>query len=122
MSLYYPIKNKKSIIDGTGAFALSKIPARKKIGNIAGEIISKKEARKRAIEVKRVAIVEFWDQRALDATFHSNELKYINHSCKPNTYLRVCYDMIWLSFILYERLSKVKSSPATMDLHIMQAS
>lgn len=70
------------------------IPARKKIGNLTGEIISKREARRRAIQSERVAIVEFYDNRALDATVNSNELRYVNHSCKPNTYMRVCYSKV----------------------------
>ena len=94
MTLYFKIKNKKSKIDGFGAFALEDIPARRKIGNLAGEIISKKEARKRAASIDRVAIVEFYDNRALDATTNSNQLKFINHSCKLKTFMRVCYDKV----------------------------
>ena len=94
MLINFQLINKASKIDGTGTFALENIPARKKIGNLQGEIISKKEARKRAAKHQRVAIVEFYDNRALDATFNSNELRYINHSCKPNTYMRVAYDMV----------------------------
>ena len=81
-------------LDGTGGFALETISARKKIGNLQGKIISLRLARKRAKELKRVSIVEFGDGRALDATEHSNELKYINHSCGPNTYMRVAYSRV----------------------------
>ena len=89
MQLNYKIENKKSTIDGKGAFALEKIPSRKKIGNLGGEIISLREARKRASQTKRVAMVEFGDGRALDASVNPNALRYINHSCSPNTYMRV---------------------------------
>lgn len=88
MSLNYPLQTKASKIDGKGAFALQQIPARKKIGNMGGEIISKKEVRKRIAKVKRVAMVEFHNGKALDASVNPNELRYINHSCSPNTYLR----------------------------------
>jgi len=88
MNLNYQIENKKSKIDGKGAFALEVIPARKKIGNLAGELITKKEALKRILKSKRVAMVEFNDEMALDAGVNSNELRYINHSCSPNTYMR----------------------------------
>lgn len=94
MQLNYKIENKKSNIDGTGAFALEKIPPRKKIGNLGGEIISLREARKRASHTKRVAMVEFGDGRALDASVNPNELRYINHSCSPNTYMRVCFSRV----------------------------
>jgi len=94
MPLKYLLENKPSKIDGKGAFALEEIPARKKIGDLGGDIISLKEARKRAKETKRVAMVEFGDGRALDASISSNELRYVNHSCRPNTYMRVCYSRV----------------------------
>jgi SET domain-containing protein len=94
MKLNYQLENKRSDIDGKGAFALEQIPARKKIGNLGGEIITLREARKRAAKIKRVAMVEFGDGRALDATILSNELRYVNHSCQPNTYMRVSYSRV----------------------------
>lgn len=94
MSLHFSIKNKPSKIDGTGAFALEQIPARRKLGNLGGEVIPLREARKRAAKTKRVAMVEFGDGRALDASINANELRYINHSCRPNTYMRVAYSRV----------------------------
>jgi SET domain-containing protein len=94
MSLYYPVEIKKSNIAGTGAFALKSIPAKKKIGNMEGEIISYKEAQKR---VKKqpgnvLFMVEFDNEDiALDASVNSNELRYINHSCEPNVFMRRAY-------------------------------
>lgn len=92
--LNYPVQIKPSKIDGFGAFATHQIPPKKKMGNLSGEIIKLNEARKRAVKIKRVAMVEFGDGRALDATTNSNELRYINHSCQPNTYMRVCYSRV----------------------------
>lgn len=94
MSLNFRIENKASKIEGKGAFSLEEIPARKKLGNLGGEIISLREARKRASKIKRVAVVEFGDGRALDASINSNELRYINHSCQPNTFMRVIYNQV----------------------------
>jgi len=94
MSLNFKLENKPSKIDGKGAFALQKIEARKKIGNLGGEVISLREARRRAKLIKRVAMVEFGDGRALDASVNPNELRYVNHSCKPNSYMRVCYSRV----------------------------
>lgn len=85
---------KKSAIDGKGAFALEVIPARKKIGDLGGVIISEKEARRLVKTVKRIALVEFGNGKALDASRNSNELRYINHCCTPNTYMRVCYNRV----------------------------
>ena len=94
MAVWFLVENKRSTIDGTGCFALQRIGAKKKVGNLEGEIISLQQARKKAKDVKRVSIVEFGGGRALDATDHSNELKYINHSCTLNTYMRVAYSQV----------------------------
>lgn len=91
MSLRYKIQTAKSKIAGTGAYALEKIPARKKLGNMTGEIISFREARRRVKQQPGAALlmVEFDNEPiALDASVNRNELSYINHSCDANTYLR----------------------------------
>ena len=89
--LNYPLKVDKSWIAGKGAFALKTIPAKRKLGNMGGEIISYKEAQKRVKKQpgNTLFMVEFdHDDIALDASINSNELRYINHSCDPNTYMR----------------------------------
>lgn len=107
MDLHFPIELKKSRIAGTGAYALKVIPARKKIGNMTGEIISYKEAQKR---VKKqpgnvLFMVEFDnDDIALDASVNSNELRFINHSCNPNVYMRRAYRKVE-----YYALRKIKN-------------
>lgn len=87
--LYFKIQNKKSKIHGKGAYALEPIPAKRKVGSLAGEIISAKEADRRSKHMDSIAMVELWNGKALDASNNSNELKYVNHSCSPNTYMRV---------------------------------
>ncbi len=94
MPLNFKLVTAPSKIDGTGCFAAGAIAARRKIGNMDGEIISLRVARKRAKQTKRIAIVEFGDGRALDASAYQGELKYINHSCSPNTYMRVAYSQV----------------------------
>ncbi len=59
-----------------------------------GEIITKKEARKRVAKTKRITMVEFDDGTALDGSINPNDLRYINHSCSPNTYMRRCYHKV----------------------------
>lgn len=92
--LHYNITIKKSKIAGTGAYASQPIPARKKIGNMEGEIISYREAQRR---VKKqpgnvLFMVEFdHEDIALDASVRSNELRFINHSCDPNVFMRRAY-------------------------------
>jgi SET domain-containing protein len=92
--VFFPLRVDKSKIDGKGAYALGRIPARKKIGDLGGVIISQREARKIAAQTKRVAMVEFGNGRALHAGVNSNELRYINHSCSPNTYMRVTHNRV----------------------------
>ena len=97
MLLRFPLKMAPSRIAGKGAFALSKIPAGRKIGEMAGEIISYREAQKR---VKRqpggvLLMVEFDNEPiALDASVNRNELSFINHSCNPNTFMRRAYKKV----------------------------
>lgn len=78
----------KSSIHGKGLYAKEKIPAKRKIGSMAGKIISKSAARKKAKSKQSISIVELWNGKALDASTVNNELKFINHCCQPNTYMR----------------------------------
>ena len=97
MNLNYHITIGKSKIAGTGAFATQSIPARRKLGNMAGEIISFREARRRVKQQPGAALlmVEFDnDPIALDASVNRNELSYINHSCNANTFLRRAYGKV----------------------------
>lgn len=90
----YQLRVKRSAIDGNGCFTAEPIQARKKIGNLGGEIIPLREARKRVKQQHKVAMVEFGDGLALDASINPNELRYVNHSCRPNTYMRCCYGKV----------------------------
>lgn len=93
-NLRYPLITGKSKIAGTGAFAGKAIGAKRKLGNMGGEIISYREAQRR---VKKqpggvLFMVEFdHEPIALDASVNVNALRFINHSCDPNTYMRRAY-------------------------------
>ena len=78
---------KPSTIHGVGVFALRRLPSRRKIGELTGTLISIREARRRAEGQRCIQIVEFDDGMALDAA-QGNVFKHINHSCRPNTYMR----------------------------------
>ena len=80
----------RSPIQGRGLFALSDLPARRKLGELGGELITVREARRRARGTSTVMIVEFGDGMALDATSAGTDFKYVNHSCEPNAYMRIC--------------------------------
>lgn len=78
-----------SRIDGNGLFAEASLPARRKIGELTGERISRAAARRRARTRERVAIVELYDGTAIDAARDGNEFAFINHACRPNLYMRI---------------------------------
>ena len=78
-----------SRIDGQGAFAAEPIPAKRKIGEIRGESISVREARRRARGLTRIMIVEVSEKRAIDASASTDPMRFTNHSCAPNAVLRI---------------------------------
>eukprot|EP01137_Pigoraptor_chileana_P011163 Opistho-2@61618 len=78
-----------SPIDGLGVFAAEAIPRRRKIGELRGESISVREARRRAKGRERIHIVEVSATRAVDATDSRDALRQINHCCAPNAVLRI---------------------------------
>ena len=82
-------KVKRSRIQGRGLFALSAIPARRKLGELGGELITEREARRRARATDCVMIVEFGDGTALDASRTGSPFRYVNHSCSPNAFMRL---------------------------------
>jgi SET domain-containing protein len=86
----FDFKAGRSRIQGRGLFALSELPARRKLGELGGELIPEREARRRARGRGSVMIVEFGDGTALDATHTGTHFKYVNHSCEPNAYMRCC--------------------------------
>jgi uncharacterized protein len=85
----FAVAVRPSHIDGTGAFAAEPIPARRKIGEIRGESISVREARRRAKGVARIMMIEVSERRAIDASLSIDPLRFTNHSCAPNAVLRI---------------------------------
>ena len=79
---------KKSPIDGKGLFATIRLSRRRKIGELTGELISQREAKRRAKHLKRIVIVELNNGMAIDGGKNGNDFQYINHSCSPNTFIR----------------------------------
>jgi SET domain-containing protein len=86
--IYDALRVGRSQITGRGLFAGTAIPARAKIGEFEGEVISIAEARRRAAGRRIVAIVEL-EKMAIDASVTRRGFRYINHSCEPNTFTRL---------------------------------
>lgn len=82
------VRQSHSRIHGLGVFTAENIPARSKIGEVTGRIISRREARSLARKEDRIYLVDVSDTHTLDCT-HGNLLRLLNHSCRPNAYLRI---------------------------------
>jgi len=80
---------KRSYIHGRGLFACRHIPARRKMGELGGEFITQREARRRARRSCCITVVELGDGTAIDASRGGNHFRYVNHSCSPNTFIRI---------------------------------
>src|ERR1700730_13875721 len=78
---------KASSIDGRGCFATTPFKRGLKIAEYAGEKISNAEAeRRKHRRILRIcAIDERW---SIDGSRGGNGTHYINHSCRPNCFMR----------------------------------
>ena len=77
-----------SRIHGRGLFARVALSGRRKLGEISGDLVKLPQARK-AVEARpRIYFIELTRRYALDCS-NGNCFKYLNHSCRPNCYLRV---------------------------------
>jgi len=85
----FDVDVKASAIDGHGAFAAERIPARRKIGEIRGQSMSVDDARIRATRYERIMIVEVSARRAIDFAKSTDPLRFTNHSCAANARLTI---------------------------------
>jgi SET domain-containing protein len=93
------IEKRRSGIHGWGVFAIESIPKNKRIIEYAGEKISAREsARREARYLKRGHIWCFKlnSRWVRDAAVGGNVARYINHSCRPNCYVHIVGDVIWI--------------------------
>jgi SET domain-containing protein len=84
----------KSAIQGKGLFTDRALRGRAKLGEFSGELISVREARKRAQGAKRIAIVELSSTKAIDGSKGDGPFQFINHSCDPNVFIRIAYGRV----------------------------
>ena len=94
----------KSRIAGSGAYAIATIPAKSKIGDLGGVIVTMRAARKLIRDQKVINLVELDDDLALNASAEPNDLRFINHSCDPNTFMRVMKNRV--EFYALRRIRK----------------
>ena len=80
---------RKSSIDGKGCFATQLFPRGRKIAEYTGELISEREVERRVRTRRKQRICAIEHDRHLDGSRGGNGTHYINHSCRPNSYMRV---------------------------------
>jgi SET domain-containing protein len=84
---------KKSPINGKGCFAMLHFKRGGKIADYTGELITNAEANRRANRrlLRICAINSRW---SLDGSLGGNGTHYINHSCEPNSFMKILYGHI----------------------------
>jgi SET domain-containing protein len=83
-----------SPINGRGCFATVMFPGGRKIAEYAGEKISRREVARRIRHRRKLricAINQYW---SIDGSRGGNGTHYINHSCEPNSYMKITYGHI----------------------------
>jgi len=83
----------KSAIEGRGCFSTTSFKRGRKIAAYTGERITTAEAKRRAgrRKLRICAINQRW---SLDGSRGGNGTHYINHSCRPNAYMKILYGHI----------------------------
>lgn len=83
----------ESAIEGRGCFSLANFKRGRKIAEYTGERITTAEAKRRAgrRKLRICAINERW---SLDGSRGGNGTHYINHSCRPNAFMKILYGHI----------------------------
>ena len=84
---------RKSRINGKGCFATLRFQRGRKIADYTGELITNAEAKRRANRrlLRICAINSRW---SLDGSLGGNGTHYINHSCEPNSFMKILYGHI----------------------------
>ncbi|HVF56509.1 MAG TPA: SET domain-containing protein-lysine N-methyltransferase [Pyrinomonadaceae bacterium] len=85
---------RKSAIEGHGCFATAFFPKNRKIAEYAGELISYLEVARRVRHRKKLricAVNRYW---SIDGSRGGNGTHYVNHSCEPNSYMKILYGHI----------------------------
>ena len=83
------VEVRPSRIDGKGVFALGDFRRGQRAGELWGEVIFGSEGLRRARRRRRIAIIDLDETLAIDASKSDSPFRYLNHSCEPNTFMRV---------------------------------
>jgi SET domain-containing protein len=93
------LKRHRSTIAGWGVYTTAPIAKNTRIIDYAGEKISHKESAKR--ERRQLARGCIWcftlNRRFVrDASVGGNLARFINHACRPNCYVQIAGETIWI--------------------------
>ncbi len=80
-----------SKIDGRGCFATALFPKGRKIAELTGELVSRQEAARRMRGRRRLHICAINSYWGIDGKVGGNGTEYINHSCRPNCFMRIIH-------------------------------
>lgn len=95
-TLPFGIKIDKSRIHGKGCFAAIPFHKDQQIAEYVGERISLAEAERRRSAAGEQCICDVDLERAIDGSRGGNGTQYVNHSCEPNSYVRIAEGRIFI--------------------------
>ena len=93
------ITRRRSKVHGWGVFAVTPISKNTRIIDYAGEKISHRESlrrERRHMKRRRIWCFQINRQWVRDAAVGGNIARFINHSCRPNCYVHIVGDTIWI--------------------------
>jgi len=82
-----------SEIHGRGLFSRQRLPGRRKIGEIGGRRVKLPAAWAGVEKQARIYLIELNPRSALDCSTDPI-FRHVNHSCRPNFYLRIIRDRV----------------------------
>jgi len=87
--LAHGIEVRPSPIDGKGCFATLPFRKGRKIAELTGERVSRVEAARRMRGRRRLHICAIDSYWGVDSSRGGNGTQYVNHCCRPNSFMRV---------------------------------
>lgn len=93
------VKKRRSTIHGWGIYATRTISKNTRIIDYAGERVSNRESARR--ERRQLQHGHIWcftltRRTVVDAEVGGNDARFINHSCRPNCYIEITNQTIWI--------------------------
>ncbi len=86
---------KASPIDGQGCYAAQPFRKGRKIAEYEGERISRREIKRRLEGATRIHICAIDSYWAIDGSVGGNGTQYLNHSCRPNIFVKIVRERIY---------------------------